>query len=111
MLQPYKEKQRRMTDGISEMMPMIGDPKFHRHETIDASAAHRWKKHHAHDFLGPKTWELAESIGYVREGPPKDLNPPRPDNQPNLTSESPEALLARLDQLPDEQVESLLKAF
>jgi acyl-CoA synthetase (AMP-forming)/AMP-acid ligase II len=110
MLQPYEEKQRRMTDGISEMMPMIGDPKFHRHETIDASAAHRWKKHRAHDLLGPKTWELAESIGYIREDLPRDLNPP-PDSQPPLTSESPEALLARLDQLPDEQVESLLKTF
>jgi hypothetical protein len=109
MLQPYKEKKHRMTDGISETTPMIGDPKFHRHEAIDASAADQWKKHSAHDYLGARTWEIAESLGYIREGQPRAVNPPHRCLQPTLAANTAEALLVRLDQLSDEQIESLLK--
>jgi hypothetical protein len=110
MLQPYKEKQHRMTDGINEMMPMIGDPKFHQHTTIDASAAHRWKKHEAHDRLGPKTWELAESLGYVREGLTREFMSRHSSMKPPVSEHDAEALLARIKQLSDEQVDALLKA-
>src|SRR5262249_42854650 len=101
MLQPYMEKQHRMTDGINEMMPMIGDPKFHQHTTIDASAAHRWKKHQAHDRLGPKTWELAESLGYVREGLRREFVGRHSSMKPPVSEHDAEALLARINQLSD----------
>jgi acyl-CoA synthetase (AMP-forming)/AMP-acid ligase II len=110
MVNPYQEKQRRMTDGVTDLAPMVGDPKFHRHDDIDPTAADRWRKYEVPDFLGPKTWAMAESLGYVREGPPREQRTPEADGAtPGLTSHEAESLLARLDQLSDEQVEALLK--
>jgi hypothetical protein len=109
MANPYQEKQRRMTDGVSGLSPMVGDPKFHRHEGINASAADRWRKYNVPDFLSPRTWAMAESLGYEHEGPAREQRPPETDGStPELTSQEAEALLARLDQLSDEQVEALL---
>ena len=64
MLEPYREKQRRMTDGIYQASKMLGDIKFHEHKGIDADVADRWKQNHTADFLGDVTLELAESFGY-----------------------------------------------
>lgn len=66
MLQPYEEKQKRMTDGVHAVSKMSGDLKFHLHKGIDPDMAERWKHYYTEDFLGEMTWELAESMGYVR---------------------------------------------
>ncbi|MFN6563901.1 MAG: amino acid adenylation domain-containing protein [Nostoc sp. ChiSLP01] len=66
MLQPYKEKKQRMTDGIYAQSRMIGDVKFHEHQGINASTADSWKQYYSSDFLGDVTWSLAESLGYQR---------------------------------------------
>ena len=73
MLQPYKEKHKRMTDGIHEVSRMIGDVKFHEHRDIDASVAERWKQYYKVDFLGDITWQVAEKLGYSR--PEKQVTP------------------------------------
>jgi hypothetical protein len=41
MLSPYQEG--RMTDGLHGVGRMMGDPKFHLHRQIEASAAERWR--------------------------------------------------------------------
>jgi len=64
MIQPYKEKKKRMTDGMYSEAQMIGDPKFHRHKTINAAVADTWRQHYKQDFLGEPTLELAEIFGY-----------------------------------------------
>jgi len=66
MLQPYKDKKQRMTDGIKDGSRMIGDIKFHQHKAIDAEAAENWKNFSKDDFLGEITWQIAESFGYQR---------------------------------------------
>ncbi len=66
MLQPYKEKKQRMTDGIYTQSRMVGDVKFHEHQGINASTADSWKQYYTSDFLGDVTWHLAESLGYQR---------------------------------------------
>lgn len=66
MLQPYKEKKQRMTDGIHSVSLTIGDPKFHTYESIDAEAADRWKEDYQVDFLAEETWQVAEELGYER---------------------------------------------
>lgn len=64
MLDPYKEKAQRMTDGVQVVSKMSGDLKFHLHGGIEADAAHRWKRYYTVDFLGDITRKLAESLGY-----------------------------------------------
>ncbi|UKO95748.1 non-ribosomal peptide synthetase [Nostoc sp. UHCC 0870] len=64
MLQPYKEKKQRMTDGIYAQSRMVGDVKFHQYQTINASTADTWKQYYSSDFLSDVAWEVAESLGY-----------------------------------------------
>ena len=119
ILQPYKDKEKKMTDGIHSVSRMIGDVKFHEHKDIDPNIADRWKQHHTDDFLGDITWQVAETLGYERvsklkEGPKdggagltrKALTPIQ--SILRIKKKNAEQLLARLDQLSDEEVDSLL---
>ncbi|HMF57778.1 MAG TPA: amino acid adenylation domain-containing protein [Pyrinomonadaceae bacterium] len=67
MVEPYREKEKRMTDGIHPLSQMLGDVKFHQHSRVDAGVAGRWKEQAANDPLGEVTWEVAEALGYERE--------------------------------------------
>jgi hypothetical protein len=95
MVQPYKEKKQRMTDGVGDLAPMVGDPKFHTHRAIDATVAERWRKHHFRNPLCAKTWEVADSLGYRLEPAP---------------ARDGERLPADLDRPSDAQGEALLGA-
>jgi acyl-CoA synthetase (AMP-forming)/AMP-acid ligase II len=64
MLHPYREQGRRMTDGVGGLAPMVGDPKFHTHKTIDAAVADRWRSDFDQEDLGRRTLEMAEHLGY-----------------------------------------------
>ncbi|MCB8783758.1 non-ribosomal peptide synthetase [Planktothrix agardhii] len=77
MLQPYKEKKQRMTDGIYAESRMIGDVKFHKHQSINPNTVDQWKDYYNTDFLGNVTWQLAESFKY-------------PSNNHNITQVSRE---------------------
>jgi thioesterase domain-containing protein len=65
MLQPYLEKKKRMTDGVYSEGNMIGDPRFHRHKTINPGVADNWRKRYREDFLGEPTLLAAKSLGYT----------------------------------------------
>jgi amino acid adenylation domain-containing protein len=67
MLQPYKDKERRMTDGIHAESRMLGDVKFHSYDRIDARVGDRWRDGDAQDPLGEVTWEVAAGFGYERD--------------------------------------------
>ncbi len=66
MLQPYRDKQKKMTDGLHGVSIMRGDPKFHQYSGIDPEVADRWQADHDADFLGEITWDVAEKLGYPR---------------------------------------------
>ncbi|MDX1996532.1 MAG: non-ribosomal peptide synthase/polyketide synthase [Thermoanaerobaculia bacterium] len=72
MLEPYKERERRMTDGIHPLAKMLGDVKFHEHQGIDRGVADRWREAYPEDFLGDVTWAMAERLGYE---PPRRRRP------------------------------------
>jgi thioesterase domain-containing protein len=65
MIQPYKEKKKRMTDGVYTGGQMIGDPKFHQHKNINERVNDNWKQHYTEDFLGEPTLEIARILGYA----------------------------------------------
>jgi amino acid adenylation domain-containing protein len=71
MLEPYQGK--RMTDGIHSESRMMGDPKFHRHQGIDAKVADRWQE--ARGALRAETLELATRLGYEIPGAASVLGP------------------------------------
>lgn len=100
MLQPYHDKQHRMTDGIHEASRMLGDMKFHQHQGIEATVADNWRRDYSSDFLGEVTWQLAESFGYQRVSFA---------NQAIQSQATPEQLLENLAQLADSEVDELLK--
>jgi hypothetical protein len=66
MARPYKNKDRKMTDGIHAVSTMLGDMKFHQHSGIDPTLAERWKESLKEDFLSDIAWEIAERLGYSR---------------------------------------------
>jgi amino acid adenylation domain-containing protein len=76
MLHPYKDMNKKMTDGIHDLSIMRGDPKFQQYREIDSGVADRWKESHHEDFLGDITWKIAESLGYVKESSTTPINLP-----------------------------------
>jgi acyl carrier protein len=74
MLEPYKERERRMTDGPKAESKMLGDVKFHRHARIESEAGERWRREGV-GGLGQEAARLARLLGYdlddsVAEGRP-----------------------------------------
>jgi len=66
MVNPYKDLDRKMVDGIhAESMPM-GDTKFLARKSIEAEAAASADDVAGDDFLGDACWSLAERLGYRR---------------------------------------------
>lgn len=71
MVTPYRDKEKKMTDGLHSVSIMLGDMKFHTHQGIDPKLATRWQE--AQIELGRPTWELAQHLGY--EPPAEALRP------------------------------------
>ena len=68
MLQPYKDQEKRMTDGIHPLSKMVGDIRVHEHKDIDSSVADKWRESFADYSLSDLTWRVAEKLGYERPG-------------------------------------------
>ncbi len=64
MLEPQKNKEKRMTDGLNDLSKMLGDVRFHEHKGITADRAYHWKKSLKEDYLSDSAWELVEAFGY-----------------------------------------------
>jgi len=64
MLEPYRNQERKMTDGVFRESRMFGDPKFHQYRSIDASVADRWRGEVAPEALGQTTRRVTLSLGY-----------------------------------------------
>lgn len=64
MLELYKERNQRMTDGVGNVSQMSGDLKFHLHQGIDTNTAYRWQEYHTANFLCEASSNLAALLGY-----------------------------------------------
>jgi hypothetical protein len=66
MLEPHRGQESKMTDGVHGLSRMLGDIKFHTHQTIDPRIADRWRTQQRNDDFAEITWGLADSLGYER---------------------------------------------
>ena len=64
MLDPYKDQDMRMTDGLNRAAEFSGDLKFHLHQRIEPAAADRWRKYESESSLSQMSRNLAASFGY-----------------------------------------------
>ena len=105
MLDPYREKQTRMTDGIHPLSRGLVDVKFHRHQGIDAGAADTDDLAAEAAQLGTSTWDLAQVLGYsapVSRAVESVLEPIP------VAAPSPAELLQRLDHLSEGEIDALI---
>jgi amino acid adenylation domain-containing protein len=68
LIEPYKHKEKKMTDGIYAASAPMGDRKFNEYQSIDPKVAESWKEVIRDNFLGEVTWEWAERLGYEHMG-------------------------------------------
>jgi amino acid adenylation domain-containing protein len=93
MLEPYSG--RRMTDGPRSASRMMGDPKFHQHQGIDAAVAERSRvTAAAAASLAVPARELAARLGYDLPAPSPSpaLPPPAPAAHAGATGTAPVAI-------------------
>jgi FkbH-like protein len=106
MVQPYRDKNQRMTDGVNSTSRMMGDMKFKNYSGIDPQVAEKWRKNYTQDFLGDVTWEIAKNFGYEpiqKEQTSKNFN-----SLEFLEQKNPQELLSQVDRLSDREVDNLL---
>jgi len=68
MLEPKKNKDNKMTNGLYKESKMMGDPKFHQHKRSDPSVAERWKSEMQGATLGASTRDLTHELNYTDLG-------------------------------------------
>lgn len=112
MVEPYKDKERKMTDGIHKESRMLGDIKFHQHSAIDPAAAESWRGHLKDRILADAAMDLAGFFGYVADKPratrPEAADTAlRPIERAGADSVT-EQMLAQLKSFSDDQLDSLL---
>ncbi|WDE09224.1 amino acid adenylation domain-containing protein [Thalassomonas viridans] len=66
LINPYDATTKRMSDGIHKESIMLGDIKFHGHQKIDRQVGDAWKQKIHQDFLNPRSWALAQKLGYAK---------------------------------------------
>jgi hypothetical protein len=64
LVEPYRNIDKKMTDGIYRDSTPMGDTKLLERRTIDPKVADSWRGVLTDDFLGDETWDLAISLGY-----------------------------------------------
>jgi len=62
MLEPYREKRQRMTEGLHPNSRMLGDVNFHLHRGIEQQVAQKWRASLGEDSLSDLTRALAKRL-------------------------------------------------
>lgn len=113
MLEPYKDKERRMTDGLHPLSRGIMDVKFHEHRGIDAEMANRSLVRGPDPAIGALAWALAEALGCEAARPRNEAPAISPGSdlasiRPMSAARDAKELLKRLDQLSEVEIDDLL---
>ena len=118
MLNPYDEPDRRMTDGIHRLSSGLTDPRFQQHTRIEAEVADQWRSEMSADSLGDPARRLARSLGYedvlepvgTKHSAGGEYSGDQRATEAGIDAIqlSASALLRRLDDLSDEEVQALL---
>ena len=103
LIEPYKDKEKKMTDGIYAASAPMGDMKFNEYQGIDPKVAESWKEVMRDNFLGEVTWEWAERLGYERVGRQAGFG----NITKGINRGDAEQLLTKLDHLSGEEVNLL----
>ncbi|MGB7923854.1 MAG: amino acid adenylation domain-containing protein, partial [Pyrinomonadaceae bacterium] len=114
MSEPYRDGAGRMTDGVHRESRMLGDVKYHSHDRVDEGAAERWREQAGGARrMGDVTWRVAQALGYPRDDEENGVKTAA--GRQNLTTIEPissvagaERILANIDHLSDDEVNSLL---
>jgi amino acid adenylation domain-containing protein len=64
LLDPYKDLEKKMTDGIHPDSRSMGDTHFDKKRKIEAKKAEDWKGVLEDNFLCNETWNVAQLLGY-----------------------------------------------
>lgn len=72
LLRPYENKEKKLTDGIYTVSTPMGDTKFLEYQQINPKIAEAWKDVVNDNFLSDLTWELADSLGYIKPSGPQE---------------------------------------
>ncbi|WP_008319224.1 type I polyketide synthase [Leptolyngbya sp. PCC 6406] len=64
VVDPYGQKEQRMTDGVRSQSRAIDDPNFHRRRAIDPTLAEAWRKVTLPQPLTPASQALAQQFSY-----------------------------------------------
>jgi LPS sulfotransferase NodH len=105
MLEPYRDRRGRMTDGVHDVSRMLGDIKFHQHRGIDAGVAERWRESPGGHPLGEPTLEMVACLGYEYPVPEPAFVPAAERRDRAAVARE---LLDRVDEMTPEEVEALL---
>ncbi len=68
LLEPYKDLDKKMTDGIFQDSTPMGDTHLLERSRIDPKMADAWVGVREDDFLGDVTWDVAAQLGYEGRG-------------------------------------------
>jgi hypothetical protein len=105
MAEPYRGD--RMTTGLHSGSRMLGDVRFYEHKRVEPGVADAWRTEFDLDSLGDVTCDLARAFGYE--------TPPRLDRAPvgfkDAAGRHAESLLAKIDLISDEQVDTFLQQY
>lgn len=116
MIHPYDHRKDKMVDGVVAQDRMYGDQKFLvKHKAIDPKVADDWRQTLSADMLGPVARPLARDLGY--DDVPEVAGAPTTDGAggelglatAQASGKQAAALLDKLDELSDDDVESLLQ--
>ncbi|MCB0517420.1 MAG: amino acid adenylation domain-containing protein [Lewinellaceae bacterium] len=92
LLMPYRDLDKKMTDGIHHDSRSMGDTNFDQKKKIDARKAEDWKGVLEKNFLCDRTWVMAEMLGYEQVSDLRltndDLRLPDPAEVPSTRKSS-----------------------
>lgn len=86
LLSPYRDLDKKMTDGIHRESRSMGDINFDKKKKIEAQKAEDWKGVLNDNFLSDETWNLAQNLGYPKPGQEKVGTPKTAKPKPEKSS-------------------------
>ena len=101
LLDPYRDLDQKMTDGIYQDSRSMGDTHFDKKKKIDPKKADDWKGVLEDNFLCDRTWKIAQTLGYQVIGNDFQPHPTiQPSNHPTIQLSNDIAIIGMSCRLP-----------